>query len=143
MTRNWFLFWITFFGWIQHYPCNNYWYKSYSFLGCSKLQLAAYTSFIELRSIAIPQTPDKKKDPYTMGIVLYVDIKYSLRSALLYTHPIHWSISKKYLFNLKSIFILFMIVIRCCYFVTYFHLTRNLGISSHHHWAMDKCASST
>ena len=101
--------WIAFYGWIQHYPCNNYWYKSNSFLGCSKLQLAAYTSFVELRSIKIPKTPNKKKDPYTMGIIVYVDIKYSLRSAILHTHPIHWSIGKKYLFGLKSIFILFII----------------------------------
>ena len=40
-----------------------------------------------------------------MGIIVYVDIKYSLRSALLHTHPIHWSIGKKYLFNLWSMFI--------------------------------------
>ena len=126
----------------MHYPHNDYWFKSYLFLGCSKLQLAAYTSFVELRSIKIPKTPNKKKDPYTMGIIVYVDIKYSLRSALLHTHPIHWSIGKKYLFNLWSMFNI-TIVMRCCYFLTCFHLTRNLGISSHHHWAMDKCASST
>ena len=97
-------------------------------------------SYDRLRSL---KHPTKRKIPirWALSFTWILSIAYVLP---YYIHIQFIDLSVRNIFlTCDQCLSCFTIVMRCCYFLTYFYLTRNLGISSHHHWAMDKCASST
>ena len=97
-------------------------------------------SYDRLRSL---KHPTKRKIPirWALSFTWILSIAYVLP---YYIHIQFIDLSVRNIFSAWNQFLsCLLILMRCCYFLTYFHLTRNLGISSHHHWAMDKCAAST
>ena len=87
-------------------------------------------SYDRLRSL---KHPTKRKIPirWALSFTWILSIAYVLP---YYIHIQFIDLSVRNIFSAWNQFLsCLLILMRCCYFLTYFHLTRNLGISSHHH----------
>ena len=86
-------------------------------------------SYDRLRSL---KHPTKRKIPirWALSFTWILSIAYVLP---YYIHIQFIDLSVRDIFLTCNQFLSCLIVMSCCYFLTYFNLTRNLGISSHHH----------